>query len=104
MAKPTRGELQVCLEVLAKKKRRVKRKSQASPEGCPSTRGNILKARASSLPSPTVRARGSSGGGCSFALFGGSSYFGLESHVTGRRAPFCNAGGGEEGSLWCFRG
>ena len=96
MAKPTRGELQICLEVLAKKKRRVKRKSQASPEGCPPARGNILKARASSLPSPTVGARGSSGGGGggggSLALFGGSSYFGLESHVTGRRAPFCNAG------------
>ena len=35
IAKPTRGELRACLEVLAKKRRSVKRKTQASPEGCP---------------------------------------------------------------------
>ena len=63
MAKPTRGELQALLEVLAKKKRNVKRKSQASPEGFPPTRGNILKAEASSSPSPAVGAGGSSWGG-----------------------------------------
>ena len=35
IAKPTRGELRARLEVLAKKKRSVKRKTQASPEGWP---------------------------------------------------------------------
>ena len=35
IAKPTRGELRARVEVLAKKKRRVKQKTQASPEGCP---------------------------------------------------------------------
>ena len=35
IAKPTRGELRAHLEVLVKKKRSVKRKTQASPKGCP---------------------------------------------------------------------
>ena len=39
MAKLTRGDLRACLEVLAKKKRSVKRKPQASLEGCPLLRG-----------------------------------------------------------------
>ena len=34
-AKPTRGELRSSLEVLAKKKRSVKRKPPSLPEGCP---------------------------------------------------------------------
>ena len=63
MEKPTRGELRALLEVLTKKKRNVKRKSQASPEGCPPARGKILKAGAFSSPSPTVGAGGSSGWG-----------------------------------------
>ena len=59
--KPTRGELRPRLEVLAKKKRSVKRKSQASPKGCPPTRGKVLKVRASSSPSSAVGAGNSSG-------------------------------------------
>ena len=62
-AKPIRGELRAQLEVLAKKKRRVKWKPQASPEGCPPTRGKALKAGASSPPSSAVGAGGSLGGG-----------------------------------------
>ena len=60
IVKPTRGELQAHLEVLAKKKRNVKRKPLTSPEGCPPSRGKILKVGASSLPSPAVGARDSS--------------------------------------------
>ena len=59
IAKPTRGELQARLEVLAKKKMILKKKTQASPKGCPPARGKILKVGASSLPSSTVRARDS---------------------------------------------
>ena len=54
IAKPTRGELRSRLEVLAKKKRSVKRKPPSSPEGCPPARGKILKMGASSLPSSAV--------------------------------------------------
>ena len=67
-AKPTRGELRALLEVLAKKKRSVKRKPPTSPEGCPPARGKILKVGASSSPSFAVEAgdssrRGGGGGG-----------------------------------------
>ena len=62
IAKPTQGELRAQLEVLAKKKRSVKRKPQASLEGCPPARGKALKAGASSSPSSAVGAGGSSGG------------------------------------------
>ena len=61
IAKPTRGKLRARLEVLAKKKRSVKRKTQASPEGCPPARGKILKVGVSSSPSSTIGARDSSG-------------------------------------------
>ena len=60
IAKPTQGELQARLEVLAKKKRNVKRKPLTSPEGCPPSRGTILKVGASSSPSPAVGAGDSS--------------------------------------------
>ena len=60
--KPNRGELRARLEVLAKKKRRMKRKSQASPKDCPPTRGKVLKARASSSPSSAIRAVDTLGG------------------------------------------
>ena len=55
-AKPTRGELQARLEVLAKKKRSVKWKTLTSSEGCPLARGKILKVGASSSPSSAVEA------------------------------------------------
>ena len=61
IAKPTRGELRVRVEVLAKKRRSGKWKTQASPEGCPSSRGKTLKAGVSSLPLSTVGAGDSSG-------------------------------------------
>ena len=61
IVKPTRGELRSHLEVLAKKKRSVKRKPPSSLEGCPPARGNILKVGASSLPLLSVGAGGSSG-------------------------------------------
>ena len=54
IAKPTRGDLQACLEVLSKKKRSVKRRPPTLPEGCPPTQGKILKVGASSSPSPAV--------------------------------------------------
>ena len=54
MANPTRGELRARLEVLAKKKRSVKWKSQASLEGVPPARSKILKAGAFSSPSPLL--------------------------------------------------
>ena len=59
--KPTRGELQSRLEVLAKKKRSVKRKPPSSPESCPPSRGKTLKVGASPSPSSAVGARDSSG-------------------------------------------
>ena len=61
IAKLTRGELRACLEVLAKKKMSVKRKTPTSLEGCPLARGKILKVGPSSLPSSTVRAEDSLG-------------------------------------------
>ena len=61
IAKPTRGKLRACLEVLAKKKRSVKRKPSTSLEGRPA-RGKILKVGASSSPSSAVEAGDSSGG------------------------------------------
>ena len=61
IAKPTWGELRSRLEVLAKKKRSVKRKPPSSLEGCPPTRGKILKVGASSLPSSAVEAGDSLG-------------------------------------------
>ena len=63
VAKPTRGKLRARLEVLAKKKRSVKRKTQALLEGCPLTQGKILKVGASSSPSFDVEAGDSSGEG-----------------------------------------
>ena len=59
--KPIRGELRSRLEVLAKKKRSVKRKPPSSPEGCPPAQGKILKVGASSSPSSAIEARDSSG-------------------------------------------
>ena len=61
IAKPTRGELRSRLEVLAKKKKSVKRKPPSSLEGCPPAQGKILKVGASSLPLSTVEAGDSSG-------------------------------------------
>ena len=59
--KPTRGELRSRLEVLAKKKRSMKRKPLSSPEGCSPARGKTLKVGASPSPSSAVGARDSSG-------------------------------------------
>ena len=61
IAKPTQGELRARLEVLAKKKRSVKRKTPTSPEGFPLAWGKILKVGASFLPSFAVGAGDSSG-------------------------------------------
>ena len=61
IAKPTRGELRARVEVLAKKKMSLKRKTQASPEGCPPTWGKTLKVGVSSSPLFTVRVGDSSG-------------------------------------------
>ena len=61
IAKSTRGELRSRLEVLAKKKRSMKQKPPSSPEGCPPTRGKILKVGASSSPSSAVGAKDYSG-------------------------------------------
>ena len=55
IARPTRGELRARLEVLAKKKRSVKRKPLSSLEGYPTTQGKILKVGASSPPSSFSR-------------------------------------------------
>ena len=85
-AKPTRGELWSRLEVLAKKKRSVKRKPPSSLEGFPLARGKILKVGASSSPLSAVGA-GDSSGRADEPPLGGSPYFGLESHVAGRRSP-----------------
>ena len=60
-AKPTWGELRSRLEVLAKKKRKVKRKPPTSPEGYPPARGKTLKVGASSSSSSAVGAGDSSG-------------------------------------------
>ena len=60
ISKPTQGEVRALLEVLEKKKRSAKRKTQASPEVCPPTRGKILKVGAFSLPSYVVGAGDSS--------------------------------------------
>ena len=59
--KPTRGELRSRLEVLAKKKRSVKRKPPNSLEGCPPAQGKTLKVGASPSPLSAVGARDSSG-------------------------------------------
>ena len=61
IAKPTRGELRARLEVLEKKKKSVKQKTQTSLEGCPPTWGKILKVGVSSSPSSMVGAVDSSG-------------------------------------------
>ena len=61
IAKPTQGELRARLEVQAKKKRSANRKNLTSFEGCPPTRGKILKVGASSSPSSTIGAGDSSG-------------------------------------------
>ena len=61
IAKPTREEIWSRLEVLAKKKRSVKRKPLISPEGCPIARGKNIKVGASSLPSSAVGAEDSLG-------------------------------------------
>ena len=60
-AKPTRGELRSRLEVLIKKKRSVEQKPPSLLEGYPPAWGKILKVGASSSPSFSVGARGSSG-------------------------------------------
>ena len=57
--KPTREELQALVELLAKKKRSVKRKAQAPPERSLAIRGKILRLGASS-PSSTAKEWGSS--------------------------------------------
>ena len=57
-AKPTRGELQSHLEVLAKNKRSVTRKLSSSPEGCPPARGKTLKVGAYPSSSYAVGAGG----------------------------------------------
>ena len=61
-SKPTRGELRSRLEVLEKKKRRVKWKPPSSPEGCPPALGKTLKVGTYPLPSSTVGAGDSLGG------------------------------------------
>ena len=91
IAKPTRGELRARLEMLAKKKMSVKRKTQASPKGCPPTRGKILKVGASSSPSSTIGA-GDSSGRATKPTLEVLFYFGLESHVAGLHAPSYNVG------------
>ena len=54
IARPTRGELRTCLEVLTKKKRSLKRKTPTSPEGFPPAGGKIQKVGESSSPSSVV--------------------------------------------------
>ena len=83
IAKPTRGELQARLEVLAKKKRSVKRKTQASPKGCPLARAKILKVGVSSSPSSTVGGGDSWGGRLSPPW----RFFLFRSGVLRRRVP-----------------
>ena len=89
-AKPTRGELRSCLEVLAKKKMSMKRKPPSLTRGLPPYSGKDPKGGGLSLT--FVRCR-------SWRLFGGEGdepplevlLIGLESHVTGRRSPSYNA-------------
>ena len=76
IAKHTWGEIRSRLEVLAKKKRSVKRKPPSSPQGFPPAQGKILKVGASSSPSSAVGAGDSLGRAAE--TLGGSSYFGLE--------------------------
>ena len=61
IVKPTRGELRASMEVLAKKKMSIKRKTQASLEGCTPARGKTLKMGVSSLPLSVVGSGDSSG-------------------------------------------
>ena len=60
--KPTRGELRSLLEVLAKKKKSVKRKPLSSSEGCPPAQGKTLKVGTYPSPSFAVEVGDSSGG------------------------------------------
>ena len=43
VVKPTRGELWACVELLAKKKKSVKRRAQDAPKGSLPARGKVLK-------------------------------------------------------------
>ena len=61
-SKPTRGELRSRLEVLAKKKRSVKRKPPSLPEGYPLSRGKTLKLGTYPSPSSAVGVGDSLGG------------------------------------------
>ena len=83
IAKPTRGELWSRLEVLAKKKRSVKRKPPSSLEGCSPDRGKILKVGASSSPSFAVKAGDFSGRAAEPPW----SFFSFRSRVPRRKAP-----------------
>ena len=56
--KPTRGELPACVELLAKKRRGVKRKAQDPPESSLLTRGKAQKLGVS-IPRSPVKERGS---------------------------------------------
>ena len=61
IVKPTWGELRARLEVLEKKRRSVKWKTQASLKGCPPARGKTLKVGISSWPLSTFGAGDYSG-------------------------------------------
>ena len=61
-SKPAQGEIRSCLEVLAKKKRSVKRKPPSSSEGCPPARGKTLKVGTYPSPSSAVGVGDSLGG------------------------------------------
>ena len=61
VAKSTRGDLRARVEMLAKKKRSIKRKTQASPEDSPPAWGKIMKGGVFSSPLSAVRAGDSSG-------------------------------------------
>ena len=56
VVKPTRGELQACVELLAKKRRGVKRKAQDPPESSLPTRGKAPKLGVS-IPRSPVKER-----------------------------------------------
>ena len=56
--KPTRGELRALVELLAKKRRRVKRKAQDPPKSSLSARGKAPKLGVS-VPRSPVKERGS---------------------------------------------
>ena len=59
VVKPTRGELQARVELLAKKKRSIKRKAQDPSKGIPPTRGKVPKLGVSNLHSRAqVQVRG----------------------------------------------